>query len=125
VAGDPALAVALGPGHLGATQAAGALHLDALRPRLLGVLHGALHGPAEGDAGGQLVGHALGDEGGVQLGLLDLLDVELHLGVAGDLGQARPQAVGLGPAAPDDDARARGVHVDPPAVAGAGEVGAA
>src|SRR5262245_40250706 len=119
VAGNPALAVALGPRHLGAAQAAGALHLDALRPRLLGVLHGPLHGPAEGDPGRQLVGHALGDEGGVQLGLLDLLDVELHLGVAGDLGQPGPQAVGLGPAAPDDDARARGVHVDPQAVTGA------
>src|SRR5262245_53516720 len=119
VAGDPAFAVALGAGHLGAAQAAGALHLDALRPRLLGVLHGPLHGPAEGDPGRQLVGHALGDEGGVQLGLLDLLDVELHLGVAGDLGQPGPQAVGLGPTAPDDDARARGVHVDPQAVTGA------
>src|SRR4029453_18219356 len=119
VPGDPALAVALGAGHLGAAQAAGALHLDALGPVLLRVLHGPLHGPPEGDPGGQLVGHALGDQGGVELGLLDLLDVELHLGVAGDLGQPAPQAVGLAAPAPDDDARAGRVHVDPHAVAGA------
>src|SRR4029453_12485789 len=119
VARDPALAVALGAGHLGAAEAAGALHLDALRPRLLGVLHGALHGPAERDPGGQLVGHTLCDQRGVELGLLDLLDVELHLGVAGDLGQPGRQAVGLGPPAPDHDARPRGVHVDPQAIPGA------
>ena len=70
-------------------------------------------------AAGELVGDALGDEGGVELGLLDLLDVELHLGVAGDLGQPAAQAVGLGASAPDHDARARGVHVDAQAVAGA------
>ena len=103
---DPALAVALGAGHLGAAEAAGALHLDALGARLLGVLHRPLHGPAERDPAGELVGDALGDQGGVELGLLDLLDVELDLGVAGDLGQPAPEAVGLGAPAPDDDARA-------------------
>src|SRR5262245_581419 len=59
---DPTLPVALGARHLGAAEATGALHLDALRPGLLGVLHGALHGPAERDTGGELVGHALGDQ---------------------------------------------------------------
>src|ERR671916_542659 len=119
VTGDATLAVALGAGHLGAAEAARAHHLDALGTGLLGVLHGALHGAAEGDAGGELVGDALGDQRSVELGLLDLLDVELHLGVAGDLGQAATQAVGLAAPAPDDDARARGVHVDAQAVAGA------
>src|SRR5262245_36180966 len=62
---DPALAVPLGAGHLGTTQAAGALHPDALGAGLGGVLHGALHGPAERDAAGELVGDALGDQRGV------------------------------------------------------------
>jgi hypothetical protein len=77
----PALAVPLGAGHLGAAEAARALHPDAEGAGLLGVLHGALHGPAEGHAAGELVGDALGDERGVELGLLDLLDVELDLGL--------------------------------------------
>ena len=121
----PALAVPLGAGHLGAAEAAGALHPDALGAGLLRGLHGPLHGPAEADAAGQLVGDALGDEGGVELGLLDLLDVELDLGVAGDLGQLGAQAVGLGAAAADDDARAGGVDVDAQAVAGALDLDAA
>ena len=85
----PTLAVPLGAGHLGAAEATRALHPDAEGAGLLGALHGALHGPAEGDAAGELVGDALRDEGGVELGLLDLLDVELDLVVAGDLGEAR------------------------------------
>ena len=57
------------------------------------------------DAAGELVGDALRDERGVELGLLDLLDVEVDLRVAGDLEQPGAQAVGLGAAAADDDAR--------------------
>ena len=101
------------------------LHPDAEGPGLLGVLHGPLHGPAEGDAVGQLVGDALGDQGGVELGLLDLLDVQLHLGVAGDLGEPGAQLVGLGAAATDDDARPGGVDVDPHPVTGALDLDAA
>src|SRR5881628_2655883 len=84
--------------HLGAVQATGALHADAEHAGLLRVLHGALHGAAEVDATGELVGDALGDQRGVELGLLDLLDVELDLVVAGDLGEAGPETVGLGAA---------------------------
>src|SRR3954447_12590398 len=108
----PTLAVPLGAAHLGTAEAARALHLDAERAGALGVLHGALHGPAEGDAVGQLVGHTLGDQGGIELGVLDLDDVELDLWVAGDLGDQRAQLVGLGAAATDHDARAGGVDVD-------------
>ena len=121
----PALAVPLGAGHLGAAEAARALHPDAEGAGLLGVLHGPLHGPAEGDTAGELVGDALGDQRGVELGLLDLLDVELHLVVAGDLGEPGAQAVGLGATATDDDARAGGVHVDPQPVTGALDLDAA
>src|SRR5207249_3353390 len=59
----------------------------------------------------------LGDEGGVQLGLLDLLDVQLDLDVVGDLGQVGAQPVGLGAAAADDDAGPGRVDVDAEPVA--------
>ncbi len=114
-----ALAVPLGAGHLGAAEATRALDPDAEGAGLLGVLHRTLHRPAEGDAAGELVGDALGDQRGVELGLLDLLDVELDLGVAGDLGEPGAEAVGLGATATDDDARAGGVDVDAEAVTGA------
>src|SRR5215211_2339583 len=65
----------------------------------------------------KLVGDALGDERGVELRLLDLLDVEVDLRVAGDLEQAGPKSVGLGAAAPDHDAGPGRIHVDPQAVA--------
>src|SRR6185503_10915663 len=65
---------------------------------------------------GELVGHALRDERRVELGLLDLLDVEVDLRVAGDLQQPRTEAVGLRPATADHDAGPRGVHVDAQAV---------
>src|SRR4051794_13710020 len=114
-----ALAVELLAAHLRSTEATRALHPDALGTRLLHRLHGPLHGPAEAHATGQLVGDALGDQGGVELGLLDLLDVELDLGVAGDVGQLGPQPVGFGAAAADHDAGAGGVDVDPQAIPGA------
>src|SRR5262249_20848118 len=87
------------------------------RPRLPRVRAGALPPPPNPPPPRQLVGDALGDERGVELRLLDLLDVEVDLGVARDLQQTGAQAVGLGAAAPDHDPRPRGVHVDPQAVA--------
>src|SRR5204863_5153934 len=73
VEGYPAFAIPLAASHLGAAQAAGALHPDALGSRLLGRLHGPLHGPPEADPARKLIAHGLSDEGSVQLGLLDLL----------------------------------------------------
>ena len=108
----PSLAVALAPAHLGAAEATAALHLDALRAGLHRGLQRALHGAPEADAPGELVGDTLREQRGVELRLLDLLDVEGDLGVAGDLVQALAQTVGLGALAADDDAGARGVHVD-------------
>src|SRR6202022_2215700 len=115
---DAAFAVPLLAAHLGAAEApaAGApaaLHPDALRTGLHRRLHGALHRPPERHPPRELVGDALGDEGGVELGLLDLLDVEVDLRVAGDLEQPGPEPVGLGAAAADHDARPRRVHVHP------------
>ena len=121
----PTLAVPLGAAHLGATEATRALHADAERAGLLRVLHRTLHRPAERDASGQLIGDALRDERGVELGLLDLLDVQLDLVVAGDLREPGTKAIGLGAAAADDDAGTSGVHVDAQPVTGALDLDAA
>ena len=121
----PTFAVPLGAAHLGAAETTRALHPDAVGTGLLGVLHGTLHGPTERDTADELVGDTLGDQRGVELGLLDLLDVELDLGVAGDLGEPGAEAIGLGATATDDDARTGGVHVDAEAVTGALDLDAA
>ena len=90
-----------------------------LAPRLrMRGLHRLAHRAAEADAAGELLGDALGDELGVDLGVLDLEDVQLHL-LAGELLQLAADAVGLGAAAADDDARPGGVDVDADAVTGA------
>ena len=66
----------------------------------------------------QLLGDALRDELRVDLGVLDLEDVQLHL-LAGELLEVAADAVGLGAAAADDDAGTRGVDVDADPVTGA------
>ena len=66
----------------------------------------------------KLLGDTLGDQLRVDLGVLDLEDVQLHL-LAGELLELAADAVGLRAAAPDDDARAGGVDVDADAVTGA------
>src|SRR4051794_14040646 len=114
----PALAVELRPRHLGAVEAAGALDPDALGARAHRGLHGLLHRTAELDAARQLLGNALGDQLRVDLGVLDLEDVQLDL-LAGELLELATQAVGLGAAATDHDARAGGVDVHAHAVTGA------
>ena len=101
---DPALAVPLLAAHLGAAEATAALDPDALGARLHRGLHRALHRAPEAHAAGELVGDALGDQRRVELGLLDLLDVEVDLRVAGDLQQTGAQAVRLRATPTDDDA---------------------
>src|SRR5205807_6406344 len=113
----PTFAVPLATRHLRAAEAPGALHADPLSARLLRRLHGPLHGPAKADPARELVAHGLGNESGIELGLLDLLDVQLDLDVVGDLGQVGAQPVGLGAPASDHDARPCGVDVDTQAVA--------
>src|SRR5690606_16497405 len=122
VQGHPALAVELGPGHLGPAEAAGDLDPDALHH---GVAQRRLdrltHGPPEAHPARQLLGHALRDELGVGLRVLDLEDVQLHL-LAGQLLQVGADAVGLRALTPDDDARPSGVDVDPDPVPGTFDV---
>src|SRR6266536_3560866 len=118
----PALPVELAAGHLGAAQAPGALHPDALDDRVLhGRLHRLAHRPTEADPAGQLLGDALRNQLGIRLGALDLKDVELHL-LAGELLQLAADPVGLGALAADDDARTGGVDVDADPVPGALDV---
>src|SRR6202034_3378459 len=113
----PALAVERAAGHLGAAEATGALHPDALGAALGRALHGLAHGPAEGDTAQQLLGHALRDELRVHLGVLHLEDVELNL-LAGELLQVAADPVSLRAAAADHDAGARRVDVHPHPVRG-------
>src|SRR5205823_11232661 len=118
----PALAVELRAGHLGAAQAAGALHPDALHERVLHRrLHRLAHRPAEADPGRELLGDRLRNELRVRLRALHLQDVQLHL-LAGQLLQRATDPVGLGALAADDDARSGGVDVDAYPVAGALDV---
>ena len=83
-----------------------------------GRLDGLAHRPAERHAVAQLLGHALSHQLGLRLGVLDLKDIQLHL-LAGELLQVGPDAVGLGAATADHDARTRGVDVYAHPVAGA------
>ena len=115
----PALAVELRAGHLGPTQTTGALDPDALDgTRAQRALHRLAHRATEADPVGQLLGDTLGDELRIGLGVADLEDVQLHL-LAGQLLQLGADAVGLGAAAADDDARAGRVDVHPDPVTGA------
>src|SRR6478752_8628969 len=111
----PALAVELRARHLRAAEAARALHPDALGTGAQRGLHALAHGATERHACRQLLGDALGDQLRVDLGVLDLEDVQLHL-LARELLELATDAVGLGAAATDDDAGARRVDVDADAV---------
>ena len=64
----------------------------------------------------ELLGDALGDQLELDLGVLDLEDVELDL-LARELLELAADAVGLGATTADDDARTRGVDVDANTVA--------
>src|SRR5699024_4231148 len=70
VQGNLSLAVELGTAHLGATEAAGALHAHTLGARTHGRLHALAHGAAEGHARGKLLGDALCHQLSIDLGVL-------------------------------------------------------
>src|ERR1044072_2496051 len=79
VQGHAPLAIGLEPGHLRAAEAAGAVDADALRAGAHGRGDRLLHGAAERHALLELLGDVLGHELGVEVGTLDLLDVQLDL----------------------------------------------
>src|SRR5690606_22754394 len=118
VQGHATLAVELAAAHLGATEAARALDTDALGAGALRGLDALAHRATERDTARELLGDALCDELGVDLGVLDLEDVELDL-LAGELLELAADAVRLGATATNHDARAGRVDVHADAVAGA------
>src|SRR5579884_925605 len=110
---DAAFAVELRAAHLRTAEAARALHPDSLDVRLTHRrLDRLTHRPAERYPVAQLLGHALGHQLCLGLRVFHFEDVELDL-LAGQLFQVGADPVGLGAAAPDDDARTRGMDVDP------------
>src|SRR5690606_2600881 len=113
--GHAALAVELRAAHLRASQAARDLDPHALGAGALRTLEALAHGATERDTGAELLRDALRDELGLGLGVLDLEDVELDL-LAGELLEVGADALGLGAAPADHDARAGGVDVDADAV---------
>src|ERR687897_2228671 len=115
VQGHAALAVELRTRHLGAVETTRALDPDALGTRAHRGLHRLAHRAAELHTTRELLGDTLGDQLRVDLGVLDLEDVELDL-LAGELLELAADAVGLGAAAADDDAGTRGVDVHTDAV---------
>ncbi len=106
-----AVGVAFGTGHLGAAEAAGHLDLHALGSRAHRARQGPLHRASEGDPVLQLLGDRLGHELRVELGPLDLEDVDLDL-LFGDAMQVATQRVNFGARLADHDARPGRVDVD-------------
>src|SRR5690606_34863276 len=76
------------------------------------------HRTTEGDTVRELLGDALRDELSLGLRVLDLEDVQLDL-LTGQLLELGADAIGLGAAASDDDARTSGVDVHTHTVTGA------
>src|SRR5690606_20781220 len=120
---NPAFAVPLAASHLGATEAALGFDSHAFGARLHGGGDGTLHRPAERDPVLELIGDAPGQQRGVEVGILDFVDVELH-GTSREVLEPGPQALGLGAASADHHAGSGGVDVDDQTVTGALDVDA-
>jgi hypothetical protein len=106
-----ALAVPLAPRHLGAAQAAAALHADAERAGAHRGLDGPAHRAAERDPARKLLGDALREQRRVRLrtqlarGRVHVLDLDVHA-LLGDALDVLADLVDLGALAADHDARA-------------------
>src|SRR6185503_7396489 len=111
VQGHAPLAVRLEPSHLRAAEATRAVDTDALRARAHRRRDRLLHRAAERHALLELLGDVLGHELGVEVGALDLLDVQLHL-LLGELLHLFGELVDLLSLAPDHQARTRGLDAD-------------
>src|SRR5574338_1460711 len=105
------LVIAFDARDLRAAQPAARLHLDALRAHAHRTLHRALHGATERDTLRQLVRDVVGNELRVELGTLDLLDVDPDF-LPRDLRELVAKLVDLGTLLPDDDPRPAGVDRD-------------
>src|SRR4029079_2859531 len=111
---DAALRVALAAAHLATAEPTAALDLDALGARAHRRRERALHRAPERHAVLELLGDRLRDQLRVQLGALDLVDVDVD-GLAGDRVELLAKRVHLDARLADHDARAGGVdvHGDP------------
>jgi len=108
---DAALGVALRAAHLRAAEAAAALDADALRAGAHPRGQRALHGAAEADAVLKLLGDRLRDELRVELGTLDLVDVDVDV-LLRDVVQLTAERIDLDARLADHNAGTRGVDVD-------------
>src|SRR5690606_17955214 len=106
--GERAHANVDGAAHFSAAQAAADLHAHALGAGLHARLGAALDDAAEAHALLELLGDALGDEGGVQVGVLDLDNRDRDLAARHVL-QLFGDAIDLGALGADDQARAGGL----------------
>ena len=104
------LTVPLTTTHLGTAETTGALDTDALGAGLAGGLDSLAHSATEGNAALELLGDRLSNEVGVELGALDLdnVDGELALGDASDLLELGAEGIDLGTLLTDDNAGASG-----------------
>src|SRR5690606_6810357 len=91
--------------------------------RLHGSGDGTLHGPPECDPVLELVGDAAGKKGGVEVGILHLVDVEFDR-PSGQVLEAGPEALGLRATATDHDPGTGGVDVNDQTVSSALDVDA-
>ncbi len=108
---DGAVVVLFPSGDFRAAQAAGDLRLDSLGAHPHGAADALLHGPAERNPLLELLGDVLRDELRVQVGVLDLDDVDGH-GLVQELFAREAQLLDFGAALADHDARLRAVDVD-------------
>src|SRR5262245_25123904 len=111
VQGHAPLTIGLETGHLRAAEATRAVHTDALCARAHRRRDRLLHRAPERHALLELLGDVLGDELRVQVGALDLLDVQLHL-LLRELLHLLGELVDLLALAADHQARARGLDAD-------------
>ena len=113
-----AVVVLLGPRDFGAAETTRDHDLHAARAGLHGPHDRLLHGAAKGDALLELVDDVLPDQTRVELGMLDLDDVDLHV-LLGQALEALADVLDADAALADDDAGLGGVDDD------AGLIGAA
>ncbi len=102
---------ALSAAHLGAAEAPRHLDLDAARAGLHAGLGSLLHRASEAGPALELLGYVLGAQLCVQVGVLDLDDVDRDAAV-GELFQRALELVDLGALGADHQARARGLEDD-------------
>src|SRR5262249_28346280 len=106
-----ALAVLLAAAHLGTAEAAGALDLHAGCAGADRARERALHRAAERDTGGKLLGDRLRDKLRVELGALDLVDVDVDV-LLRDRMQLFAERIDLDAGLADHDPGACGVDVN-------------